>query len=59
MIQCTCLIAGCFTVANYHSPITREQSKKNPPFQNMPLVEGEDHQHVWEIKEVEEIKLGR
>ena len=50
MIKCTCTVSNCFFVVNYHSPITLANVVKSPPFDNMPLLEGE-HKHVWKIEE--------
>ena len=51
MIHCICTVEGCWTVANYRNQ-TLQQIQDNPPFSNIPKLEGE-HTHQWEIKYVQ------
>jgi len=41
----------CNLVVNYHGNVTLADVVKDPPFDKMPLLEGE-HKHIWAIKEV-------
>ena len=53
MIRVSCTIQNCFLTGNYKQ--TMAYMVKNPPFENIPLLEGE-HKHIWKF---EEIKIGR